>query len=278
MGYNKEPYFFPLRNLQSSEAAINRDIGGEEFQEYALIYGQFNNQMFQSGVFPPRMESRCRQITLPEEGMMTIILSLVLALLCTTIPWGTKQSKSWPIAIVLGVSIVLSILGTTFSAAWYPWTDIVVLLAAVTAGLLLGRAMSAKLWPFLLLLLVLSTLDIVQIVLTTHASAPSSQSASVPAAQLYGNFLLNLPWGRYNIGIFDLWLITAMAEYWRKRGSEFLVALAPGVIGIVLAFAVIQFIYAGILPLIPFLTVGWLCSAGIYHYHNRPKKAFMQPH
>jgi len=209
---------------------------------------------------------------------MAIILSLVLALLCTTISWGTKQFKSWPIAIGLGIGIVLSILGAIFSAAWYPWTNIIVLLVAVTAGLLLGRAMPAKLWPFLLLLLILSILDVVQVVLTTHASAPSSRSISAPAAQLYGNFLLRLPWGRYNIGIFDLLLMTAMAEYWRKRGSKFLVALAPGLIGFILVFGVIQFIYAGVLPLIPFLTGGWLCSAGIYHYRNRPKKALMQPH
>lgn len=67
--------------------------------------------------------------------------------------------------------------------------------------------------------------------------------------------------------------MTAMAEYWRKRGSAFLVALAPGVIGISLTCGFGQFIYAGALPLIPFLTVGWLCSAGIYYYRNRPKRS-----
>jgi hypothetical protein len=60
-----------------------------------------------------------------------------------------------------------------------------------------------------------------------------------------------LPWGRYNIGIFDLLLLTTMAEYWRKRGSDFLVALAPGVIGFIVAFGFNQFIYARALPLIP---------------------------
>jgi hypothetical protein len=146
---------------------------------------------------------------------------------------------------------------------------------AVTAGLLLSRAMPTKLWPFLVLLLVLSILDVVQIVLTSGPPSPGSQSASTstPAAQLYGNFLLHLPWGRYNIGIFDLLLLTAMAEYWRKRDSAFLVALAPGVIGFILAFGFGQFIYAGALPLIPFLTAGWLCSAGLYYYRHRPNRS-----
>ena len=211
--------------------------------------------------------------------MMAILLplvpSLVLAVLCVVIPWGTKQIKSWLIAIVFGAGLALSILGIVFSVAWYPWTDLLVLLVAVSAGLLLSRAMPTKLRPFLLLLLVLSTLDVVQIVLTSSPSSPGSQSAgtSTPAVQLYGNFLLYLPWGRYNIGIFDLLLLTAMAEYWRRRGSAFLVALAPGVIGFILAFGFGQFISAGALPLIPFLTVGWLCSAGLYSYRHRPNSS-----
>jgi len=146
---------------------------------------------------------------------------------------------------------------------------------AVSAGLLLGRALPTKLWPFFLLLLVLSIFDIVQVVLTSGSPSPGSQSAgtSPPAAQLYGNFLLHLPWGRYNIGIFDLLLLVAMPEYWRRRGSTLLVALAPGVIGFILAFGFGQLIYAGALPLIPFLTVGWLCSAGLYSYRHGPNRS-----
>jgi len=205
-------------------------------------------------------------------SLLPLVPSLVLAALCDGIPWGTKRIKGWPIAIVFGAGLVLGILGIVFSVAWYPWTDLLVLLVAVSAGLLLSRAMPTKLWPFLLLLLVLSILDVVQIVLTSGPPAPSSQSAgtSTPAAQLYGNFLLHLPWGRYNIGIFDLLLLTAMAEYWRRRGSTFLVALAPGMIGFILALGFGQFIYAGALPLIPFLTGGWLCSAVLYSSRHRP--------
>jgi len=208
-------------------------------------------------------------------SLLPLVPSLVLAALCASIAWGTKWIKSWPIVIVFGAGLVLGILGIAFSVAWYPWTDLLVLLVAASAGLLLSRTMPTKLWPFLLLLLVLSILDVVQIVLTSGPPPPGSQSAgtSTPAAQLYGNFLLHLPWGRYNIGIFDLLLLTAMAEYWHRRSSTFLVALAPGMIGFILALGFGQFIYAGALPLIPFLMVGWLCSAGLYSFRHRPNRS-----
>jgi hypothetical protein len=65
----------------------------------------------------------------------------------------------------------------------------------------------------------------------------------------------HLPWGRYNLGIVDLLLLTAMGEYWRRRGGTLLVALAPGVIGFILALGFGHFMYAGALPLIPFFTI-----------------------
>ena len=53
--------------------------------------------------------------------MMAILLplvpSLVLAVLCVVIPWGTKQIKSWLIAIVFGAGLALSILGIVVSVA-----------------------------------------------------------------------------------------------------------------------------------------------------------------
>ena len=203
--------------------------------------------------------------------MMALVLSLVLALFCAAIAWCVKPLRNWLIAVVLAVGIVLSVLGAVFSPVEYPWTNIVVLLVAMSAGLLLGRAMSTKVWPFLLLLIVLSILDVVQIVLTSGSPSPGTSSAGVPTAQLYGNFLLRLPWGRYNIGIFDLLLMTAMAEYWRKRGSDFLMAVAPGAIGLILAVGAGQFITGG-LPLIPFLTAGWLVSVAIHRFRQRSER------
>jgi len=52
------------------------------------------------------MGSRCCRITLLEESLMELILSLVLALFCPTLARGTKQFKNWawkfPPPIALG--------------------------------------------------------------------------------------------------------------------------------------------------------------------------------
>jgi len=48
-----------------------------------------------------------------------------------------------------------------------------------------------------------------------------------------------------------------------------LIALSSGVIGVVLAFAFLRFVYGGSLPLIPFLTVGWLCSLAWSAYNAK---------
>ncbi len=196
-------------------------------------------------------------------------ISLVLFALCVALVWAARPLKTWPIALAFGVGLVLIILGIVFSAALYPWTALLVLLVAGSAGLWLGRVISIKhLWPFLLLLVMLSVLDTTQIVLSHLSSAPSggTQSANVPAGDLYINFLLFLPNGRhYVIGIFDLWLVTAMAEYWRRRGAEFWLALVPGVFALVLVYGLIL-LFPGLSPLalIPFLTAGWLGSIALY--------------
>ena len=65
---------------------------------------------------------------------MELTLLLLLALLCAALAWGTKQYKSWPIAVGFGADLVLSILGVAFSLGWYPWTNIVVLLDREVGG------------------------------------------------------------------------------------------------------------------------------------------------
>ncbi len=202
---------------------------------------------------------------------LSLILSLVLALLCMVIPWETRQVKTWQVMVVFGISIVLWVLGAAFSLGWYPWTNIVVFLVAVGAGMLLGRVIPAKFWPFLIFLIVMSLLDVAQIVLTTHTSAPAAQHATVPAGELYANFFLQFPWGKYNIGIFDLLLMATIGVYWRRQNGEFLVAFAGVAIGLIVAYAVLYVHPGVILPLIPLLTLGWLCSAGMYRSREQSK-------
>lgn len=59
------------------------------------------------------------------------MLSIPLTLACSAVPWHTLQAPRWLLAIGLVVGIALATLGAVFSLAFYPWTDLVVLLVAL---------------------------------------------------------------------------------------------------------------------------------------------------
>ena len=201
------------------------------------------------------------------------MLSIPLTLLCSAAPWLTRQVKGWLLTLGLGLGIALVVVGIVFSLAFYPWTNLVVLLVAVTGGLLLGRIIPPRFRPWLMVLLVLSVLDILQIALTAGSSPPGTSGGQAPSGSdplLLGNFLLVLPWGRFNLGIFDLLLVTALAEYWRRRGGSYLLAVVPGLLGLFLLPPIVLLVTAvGNLPLIPFLTAGWLGSEGLHRLLGR---------
>ena len=202
---------------------------------------------------------------------VSLLLSLVMVLLCLAIPWGARQIKSWQILVVFCICFALWVLGAALSLAWYPWTNIVVFLAGVGAGVLLGRVIPAKFWPFFIFLLIMSALDVTQIVLSTHGSSSASQNTSISVGELYANFFLLFPWGPYNIGPFDLLIFAAVGTYWRRLNGSFLVAFVGLALGVIVAYAILIVRPGTVLPLIPFLTAGWLCSVGIARLGSRTK-------
>jgi len=206
--------------------------------------------------------------------MMTAIslgLALLCALLCALAPWPARRVPTRSLAMALGAGILVAIAGVVLSVAPYPWTNLVVWLIALSGGFLLGRALPLRFWPVLFLLLALSALDILQIALTSQG-APGGSSALPPAA-LYGNFRLLFPWGHFNVGIGDLLILTMLAESWRRRGGAYLIALAPGVIGFGLAYGFLALTGIGGLPLLPFMTTGWLVSELWYRSARRNSTA-----
>ncbi|MGH2514804.1 MAG: hypothetical protein ACRDHP_04035 [Ktedonobacterales bacterium] len=205
--------------------------------------------------------------------LMSLLLSLLLAVFSAIIPWVVARVKRGPLVAAFVVGVALSIASVSFTLISYPWINLIVLLVSLSAGVLLGRSLPAKTWPFLIVLLVLSVLDITQIVLSSQAPAPAHVAAIPPTGQLVGNFFLLLPWGRFNIGLFDIFIIAAISEHARKRGLTFVLALLPSVLGIVLAFAFRQFIYNGTLPLIPFLTIGWICDLALVSWYRQRVRA-----
>jgi hypothetical protein len=89
-----------------------------------------------------------------------------------------------------------------------------------------------------------------------------------------------LPWGRFNIGIFDILLIVALAEHWRRRYASYLIALLPGVIGFLLIYGYVLVFGNGDLPLIPFITAGWIASEGVQQFvkHTIRQRIKSTPH
>lgn len=198
-----------------------------------------------------------------------LLISLILALICVAVPWGIRQVKTWQILVIFGVSLALWIIGAALLLGWYPWTDVVDFLVFVGAGILLGRVISAKFWPFLIFLLILSALDITQILLTVRGAAPVTQRASIPAGDFYSNFLLLFPWGKYGIGPVDLLVMAAIGTHWCKKHGPFFLAFVALAIGVIIADVILMIDPSIVLPLIPFLTFGWLCSVAIDRARKR---------
>lgn len=166
-----------------------------------------------------------------------------------------------PLASGLALGISIAIVGTSLALPLYPWTDFVVLMIAFTGGVLLGRTLRPGPFPLIAILVAISVLDVVGNILTSGVQPPGGNSSSSPL--LYGNLLVPPPVGRFNIGIGDILLGTAVAESWRLRRGSLALAEVPGLVGFAFAglFEVLTSYHD--LPLIPFLTAGWLISEGV---------------
>ena len=192
---------------------------------------------------------------------LILVLSLALALLCAAIPWLARPLGGWPLGIALVIGIAVSLIGVARPFPLYPWADLVVLVVAWSGGLLLGRGMAPRFRPVLLVFLCLSALDVL---LTAGLSlSPPQPSASATTLRL-GDFLLLLPWGRFETNVVDLLLLTALAEHWRRRGASYLIAVLPGVLGLLLAAGFLLVTRLGILPGIPFFTAGYVLTEAVY--------------
>lgn len=181
---------------------------------------------------------------------------IVLAVVFGLLPWLLARVSSRQLIAALLASVLLDAAGLAAGAKLYPWTDIPVAAIAATGGVLAGRAVPPRFRPMALLLLVLAALDTVQILATaTSPAAPAHRSA----ASYYLMFVVATSLGNSAIGIFDLLLIAAMAEHWRRRGAGRIVAAAPGCTGLLLAYLVIHVVPRN-LPLVPFLLTGFLLT------------------
>jgi hypothetical protein len=197
---------------------------------------------------------------------LVFMLSIALALISSAIPWLARQLHGWPLIIVFVVGATVGLIGALLALPLSLWSDLVVLVVAWSGGLLLGRGMPAHFRSFLLLFLCLSVLDVL-LAVGKYPQTPHTAVSSSPL--VYTNFILVLPWGRFEINLADILLLTAVAEHWRRRGSSYLIALLTGVIGFLLADGVVLATGLVQLPGFPFFTAGYLGSEGVYRYVSR---------
>lgn len=184
-------------------------------------------------------------------------LILIAACLVSSGAWAARRLSGRLLLGALLLGVGLSVAGVLLNARPYPWTDGLVLLVALSGGIMLGRAIPARFRPFFLLLVILSALDAAQQVLP---SGPVSHRSTRPTGYFYTMFVLDVGTAHSAVGFVDLLLAAAIGEHSRRRGQSWWRGVVPAPAGLLLAdvFSVIP--SAGNIPLIPFITVGWLVA------------------
>ena len=216
---------------------------------------------------------------------MRLLTGLIVAIGCATIPWLAARAGRRALGTISGLGLAVMVFGAIVGVALYPLSDVVVLAFALAGGILLGRALPPRFRPFFLFLIALSVLDFVQVALTSGpAPGPSIPSSGLNPHLIWVNFRIGLPGGHFNIGFVDLLLITAMSEYFRRRGQPFVIGIVPGVVGVALAEIVTDLVGTNqrsvvatlAQALIPYLTAGWLVAnlAGLARVTSLWRSAF----
>ncbi len=155
--------------------------------------------------------------------------------------------------ISLGIGIAIAIVADLFSVS-YPFSDFIVYVIAFSGGILLGRVFKSN-RRFVLFLIILSSLDIAQILLTSGNSLNGASNT----LEFYGNVVIGPP-VNFKLGIIDALLICAIAEKNKLHTNKWWPPLLPGVFGLMLADLFALYKVKGGLPLIPFLTLGFVLS------------------
>jgi len=185
-------------------------------------------------------------------------ITLALAAMSVCLSRAARRVGTLALAAILALSGVAWVLGAALSWRGYPLVSVLDIVFAAALGIVVGRIVPARFYPFLILLIVLSAFDILQVGLSTHFRQ-AAQNSSLAAGDYYSTVVVKLPLGNYQLGPFDLAVIASIGEHWLRRGTGLLVPLAGVTGAIVLAYAVIL---SGpvTLPLIPFLLIGWIGS------------------
>jgi hypothetical protein len=204
-------------------------------------------------------------------------LYFVLAVTFGAAPWALRRVKWRPMVAVAVVATAALIGGGALGLRAYPWSDLPVAVVAVSGGLLLGRAVPARRTALVALFVILAALDSSQLLFASGPGAGTGGTMGDPAWWWWTMFVVDGPWQRSAIGMFDLLLIGTLAEHARRRSLGLITALAPGLIGVALADLASALSRGMSLPLIPFLLGGWLITEGWLATARRLAPATMRP-
>ncbi len=196
-------------------------------------------------------------------------LLLVAALGSAAVPFLASKLSQRALLALLAIGVAIAGVASVLSFSLFPWTNLVVLLMGLTAGVLIGRLLPAGPGRFLVWLGIFAALDVAQFVLISGGPAPSTGSATPPVPLTFLNFLIPPPIGRFNLGIFDFTMVALMAEWWRLRSGSFWIAELPGLAGFSLTYAFLLVVGPMSLPLNPFLAAGWAFSYALWRLWER---------
>lgn len=140
--------------------------------------------------------------------------------------------------------------------AWL--TGLGVLAGSVVLGAAIGRMIPPRPGPMLLVLGILSVADIIWITAGGDASTEDLERVANLSVQIGGR--------SSSIGTVDLVLAATITTHWARRGASFWLALAAAPIGMVVSNVYVAVTGVDNLPLVPFITMGWLLTEA---WHRR---------
>jgi hypothetical protein len=147
---------------------------------------------------------------------------------------------------------------------WGGWSISEVVAAAVALGVVIGRAIPGRAAPMALLLGMLSLVDIIWI--------GSGGGSSTVWGNDVLNFSVDIGTSTSTIGTLDLILAASLAAHWLKRGAGIVLSVAAAPLGMLSANLYVALIGAENLPLLPFITFGWLLTEGIDRYDQNRRQ------
>ncbi len=173
---------------------------------------------------------------------VTTLVSAILSL-----PLGKLSGKRVWVLLAVAISAAMII-----SFAGWPWLlNIFVFASYVVGGALIGRAIPASPVAMALFLAIISTLDILWIVMAGNTPTPFNS---------YTDFSLEFGSVVSSIGSFDLILASAITTHWRRRKATIFLSLAPAPLGMILSNVFFSIVGMANLALVPFISAGWLIS------------------